>query len=254
MMRTRFVYFEVAAFLVFISLGFWIGTNIGGANAAPINEQQVKATPSPLPSMPDGERIVLIAGTDNNNSSQPRLESLWLLTYYLDSQPIHFLPIYPSGRDTPTEFEKQLLDSFYLEYKNGISVVNSEFLSLLTENNYWLSGYILFDTYAAAQMINLIGGIPSDHGIYSGEQLLATIPTSFSQQHEAYPQQAILLGQTCLTLSQLSASPNWHAALTLFPEHIVTDLQPLGLITELNILSANPAQIRCEFPFLHANP
>ena len=120
MSRTSFLLVEILTFLVFIGLGFTVGSNIWDNNATQIETSLPKTIPEPLLSLPDGERILLLAGVDHVNTNHPQLQSLWLLTYYLEDAPIQFLPIYPSGINPPTALERTLIDSFSLVNDNGL--------------------------------------------------------------------------------------------------------------------------------------
>ena len=255
MSRTSFLLVEILTFLVFIGLGFTVGSNFWDNNATQIETSLPKAMPEPLLSLPDGERILLLAGVDHVNTNQPRLQSLWLLTYYLEDAPIQFLPIYPSGINPPTELERTLINTFSLVNDNGKTSLNPEFLGILSHSNYWVSGYLVFDSYAYAQVINLIGGLPTDQGTFSGEQILDTIPLADEDPQAAHVQQILSLGQACQTISRMPSRPNWQSIMHLIADkHIHTDLNPNGLLVELQQLTVEPSRVRCEFPSWSAVP
>lgn len=255
MSRTSFLLVEILTFLVFIGLGFTVGSNIWDNNVTQVETSFPKTLPEPLLSLPDGERILLLAGVDNFNTSQPQLESLWLLTYYLEDAPIQFLPIYPSGINPPTELERTLINTFSLENDNGKTSLNPEFLGILSDSNYWVSGYLVFDSYAYAQAINLIGGLPTHQGSLSGEQILDSIPLAAEDPHAAHVQQILSLGQACQTISRMPSHPNWQSMVHLFADkHIFTNLNPNGLLVELQQLTVEPSRVRCEFPSWSAVP
>jgi hypothetical protein len=254
MNRTPIFYLEVAAFILFLSIGYWVGSSTD--NSLPVHGGigHIKPTPSPVPALPDGERILLLAGVDKLDTPQPQLESLWLLTYYLDGQPIQLLPIYPCNNSSQRPSETQILANFSVVRGQESAQLNPEFLKLLAEDGFWLSGYVLMDDQATASIINLLGGLPTDSGLCSGEQILKAIPPTAEQPRYAHTQQAILIGQACLTLSRLPTQPQWHTILGLIPEHIITDLHPLRLLSEVQILASDLTQLRCEFPSLPAAP
>jgi hypothetical protein len=254
MKRISFYYFEVAAFILFLSIGYWVGSSFN--NPHPVQEGigHLKPTPSPIPALPDGERILLLAGVDKLESTQPQLESLWLLTYYLDGRPIQLLPIYPFKNNSQQPSEAQILDTFSVVKGQESAQLNPEFLRLLAESGFWLSGYLLMDDHATASVINLLGGLPTDSGLCTGEQILKTIHPATEQPQNAHDQQAILLGQACLTLSRMPTQPQWQTILELIPEHIITDLQPLRLLNEIQILASDLTQLRCEFPSVPVTP
>ncbi len=254
MNRASFYYFEVAAFILFLSIGYLVGSSSN--NVHPVEEGigNFKPTPSPIPALPDGERILLLAGVDKLDSAQPQLESLWLLTYYLDNQPIQLLPIYPCKNNWQQSFEAQAVDTFSVVKEHGSAQLSPDFMRLLAESGFWLSGYLLMDDHATATIINLLGGLPTDLGLYTGEQIVRAIPPTTEQPKIAHDQQAILLGQACLTLSRMSTQPQWQTVLELIPEHIITDLHPLRLLNEIQILASDLTNLRCEFPSLPVTP
>ena len=255
MNRTSFLLVEILTFLVFIGLGFTVGSKLWDNDSAQVEMNLSNTLPEPLLSLPDGERIILLVGVDQLNTNQPQLLSVWLLTYYLNDAPIQFLPIYPSGNNPPTVLERMLIDSFNLVDENGTTRLTPEFLGILTEANYWVSGYLVFDSSAYAQVIDLIGGLPTDQGTFLGEEILETIPLAAEDPHAAHVQQILSLGKACQTLSRMPSLPNWQLILHLISENnILTDLHPNGLLLELQQLTAVPYRIRCEFPSWSAVP
>lgn len=249
-----FSYLEVLSFVLFISLGYWIGKGIADFPTSPIALKVAVPTSSPLPSLPDGERILLLVGVDQIDSQQPELVSLWLLTYYLNNQPIQLLPIYPSGDGRAHQFEDELLNAFSILPGDGAAHLNPTFLQLLKEHNYWLSGYLVLDTEATTQIIDMLGGLPNDHKLRSGKEIMQALPDSEEQPQSALHQQTNLFSQACLILSQLPRQPDWSQILWLIPDHIITDLQPQRLLAEIQLLATNPPLVHCEFPIRPTTP
>jgi len=250
MNRNLFIYLEVAAFIIFLGLGYWVGKNLNPGQYPRVLINHLKPTPSPIPALPDGERILLLVNVDQLDNTIPGLNSMWLITYYLNDQPIQLLPIYPTNINTQQSHQSLILENFAVVMEDGATRLAPTFLNWLNENNYWLSGYVLMDDHASSTMINLIGGLPTDRGVQSGEQIISTIPSTTENSQKAHEQQAMLLGQYCLTLSRLTSPPQWNSILELIPEHLVSDIHPLRLITEIEFLTSDQAALRCEFPAL----
>lgn len=248
MNRHPFGYLDVLSFLFFISLGFWIGKSMAAHPPVPIERESIVPTPSPLPSLPDGERILLLVGVDQINSQQPKLVSVWLLTYYLDNQPIQLLPIYPGESDPTSQMESELVDTFSIQYKKGSAQLDPAFLTTLFANNYWISGYLVLDNIATGQIIDLIGGLPNGQNQLDGAGIIQDLPDSGEQPLNALHQQTYLFGQACQTLAQLTQQPDLSQIVTLIPDHIFTDPQPHRLLSEINLLFSTPSLVRCEFP------
>jgi len=254
MNRNPSLLLEAATFFLFMSIGIWIGGSLGVNPPVQGSMSHLKPTPSPIPTLADGERILLLAGVDQLNTTQPQLKSLWLLTYYLDEQPVQMLPIYPSHDDGQQLISAQILEQFSVVKVGGVTQLNPQFLTLLAENDFWLSGYMLIDDQATARIIDMLGGLPTTSGICSGEQILKSIPPSVEYPKKAQSQQAALLRQACLAVSRLPVQPDWGSVLELIPEHLITDLNPLRLIDELEILVSDLSQLRCEFPSISTTP
>jgi hypothetical protein len=254
MNRNPYIYLEVAAFILFLCLGFWVGDHLNPELPARVHISSLKPTPSPVPALPDGERILLLASVDILDSSEPQLKSLWLLTYYLNDQPIQLLPIYPTKTNTQQPNQSHVMETFSVVKENGVAHIAPTFIKQLSEHDFWLSGYVLMDDHATSAIINLIGGLPTESGLQSGEQIISTIPPSADKPNYAHDQQALLLSQFCLTLSQMTTSPQWSTILELIPDHMVSDIHPLRLLTEIRLLTLNQTQLRCEFPALTYTP
>jgi hypothetical protein len=246
--------YEVIAFIIFIIAGFWIGSQIKQNPTAQMIFNQPDDLSVQIPSLPDGERIILVIGTDRLDITQPQLESIWLLTYYLQNKPIQLIPLYPSATTTASALETNLLNSFSMVNHGDQVVVNPDFLDLLSENNFWFSGYVVIDQTAASQLINLIGGLQTDRGSLSGEQILRELPRTSENPLAALTQQAVLLGRACQTLSRRNEQPQWSIAWELIPDHLITDLDPIQLIAEYQSIGSGPTPLSCEFPTIPTMP
>ena len=254
MNRNPFLLVETATFLLFISIGFWIGMRFEVDLPMQGRISHLKPTPSPIPTLSDGERILLLAGVDQLNTPQPQLKSLWLLTYYLDDRPVQLLPIYPPQENDQSLLESQIQERFSVVKVDGVAQLNPQFLNLLVENDFWLSGYVLIDDHATASIIDMLGGLPTTSGLCSGEQILKSIPQPADHPQKAQSQQATLLRQACLAVTRLSEQPEWDAVTALMPEHMITDLNPVRLLSEIKILVSDLSRLRCEFPSISATP
>jgi len=247
MNRNSFIYLEVAAFILFLGLGYWAGMKFPSGEPARVHTSNIKPSANPITALPDGERILLIASVDKLERSEPQLRSLWLLTYYPNDLPIQLLPIYPANTTDHHPIQSRIVETFAIVKENGITKLSPGFLSQLDEYDFWLSGYILIDDQAGSTFINLIGGLPTDNGIKSGEQIISMLP-GLDAPDDAYDQQALLLSQLCITFSQLQTPPQWDQILRLIPDHIISDIHPDRLLTEIQTLTSNHTQVRCEFP------
>lgn len=247
MNRNPFIYLEVAAFILFLGLGYWAGNTLPTVETARVHTSNLKPTPSPITALPDGERIILLASVDELERSEPQLRSLWLLTYYLNDLPIQLLPIYPTNTIEQQSNQTRIIAAFAIARENGIAKLSPEFLKKLGEYDFWLSGYILMDDHASSTFINLIGGLSGENGLKSSDELVSML-LGLEAPNDAHDQQALLFSNLCITFSQLKTPPQWGQILSLIPDHMVSDIPTDRLLTEIQLLTSYHTQVRCEFP------
>jgi hypothetical protein len=203
-----------------------------------------------IDTLSSGQRSLLLISTSSLNTQNPNLESIWLATYFPSDSNIRLLPIFPSGDQTISEFESQLIHSFNLKKVNGRPAVNQDFLAALEAENYWWSGYIVLDDVAMAEVFDLLGGIAMKGQILSGEQVLSDLPSAQDDPAEAYSYQITMLQSACNHLAQISANPDLSQLNLILPRHMLTDLEPEQLKEEFQSLLASDRQPACKFPLL----
>ena len=237
----------VIPFIVFAVVGFWAGRNIRQTWQSPFNHPLGAAPAHAMPSLQNGQRSLLIVGVTTMDENA-RLESLWLATYFPNNSPIRLMPIYPNEKGAHTGLGFQISQVFGLEFERGDINLPSQFVQLLIDHNYWWSGYILLDQYAAVQILNFLTSSETNGSEDRGQQALAGIASVTNQSRAAYFQQAALLQDTCWKLAELPSSTDWSSLDELIPDHLFTDLDPRQLIEDWQLFMSYPHTPLCEFP------
>ncbi len=204
----------------------------------------------PIETLNNGQRSFLLIGTTALATSNPHLESIWLATYFSSDTTIRLLPIFPSGDNSPSVFEKQLNLSFGLNKKTGKLALDQDFTKLLENNNYWWSGYFIFDEVALTKIINLLGGIERNGNTLTGEQSVKEFPEVLEYPQDALSSQIAILQSVCRKFSGSSANLDMSQIVSLFPNHIFTSLDSNQLQTEMETLYSSSNYLTCRFPTL----
>jgi hypothetical protein len=201
-----------------------------------------------IETMINGQRSILLISTTSINTPNPHLESIWLATYFSTDTTIRLLPIFPAGNQPISDFEKQLDYSFKLDKPSGTLVLNKEFINVLKNDNYWWSGYIVFDEVALTNIFNLIGGIELNGRTLTGDQIVKEFPKVLDNPQGAFSSQIAMLQSTCSNFQKIT--PDMPQLSSLLPNHIITDLDSNQLQTEMQSLFASGRKPTCRFPTL----
>jgi hypothetical protein len=247
---------SVLYFLIFICslvLGYCVSTRFYGPNLnLRPSTMRLVATGSQnsIETMKNGQRSILLIGATSINTPNPHLESIWLATYFSTDPTIRLLPIFPAGNRPISAFEQQLARDFNLGRTNGIPALNRDFIKDLSNNNYWWSGYIVFDEVALTRIIDLMGGIDLKGRILSGAELVKELPIGLDHPQEAYSSQMAIFQSACHKFQALTSGPGMSELGSLLPKHILTDLNPSQLQTEMQFLFTRQRNPTCRFPTL----
>jgi hypothetical protein len=196
----------------------------------------------PTPAAANGQRNILVIGVDDLNSSQPHLESVWLILYIVDRPQITLLPIYPG---LPAE-------KFSPLFKVGPDgAPDPVFLEALLEHGLWWSGYILLDEVALAEVIEAASRQSSkDRNSLSGVRAVAEVPPPWEDPQRSLSGQIHLAQYLCSQLDGSNPGLDIASLLELIPRHATTDLNLTRRAAELRHLLADPQGLSCEFPTL----
>lgn len=205
---------------------------------------------NPIKTMDNGQRSILLVGTSAIQARDVQLESVWMLTYLPSDTIFRLLPIFPAGKRTISDFENQLDQSFQLVKSKGTFILGQEFIAALEGNNYWWSGYIVFDNLALEKMIDFVGGIEFKGKILLGEQVLQQLPEAVNDPFGAYYSQMSVLRSTCRKVSQDTQDRGLTQLGSLLPDHVLTDLDFNQLQREWQSLYTDMQKPVCSFPML----
>lgn len=203
-----------------------------------------------IQTMDNGQLSILLVGSSAIQAQDVHLESIWLLTYLPSDTIIRLLPIFPSGRQAISDFDKRLEQSFQVEKSRGTFTLGQEFITALEAKNYWWSGYIVFDDMALGKMIDLVGGIELKGKILSGEQVLQELPEAVNEPDEAYISQMSILRSICRKISPYAQRHDLTQLGALIPKHVLTDLDLGQLQGEWQSLYSERQAPVCSFPML----
>jgi len=203
-----------------------------------------------IETMNNGQRSILLISASSIDTSNPQLESIWLVTYLTSDTTLRLLPVFPTGDEPISDFQKQLNHSFNLNKNNGTYLLDQEFIKLLEDNNYWWSGYLIFDEVALSKIYNLLGSIEMNGKEISGEQALKELPEVLDDPHAAFSSQVAILRSACHKFMEFNHNPDMSQIISLLPNHIFTSLDFNQLQTELETLYSSEHNLTCRFPTL----
>jgi hypothetical protein len=154
--------------------------------------------------MKNGQRIFLLVGVNSLDPRTAQLKSLWLATYMPSDPSIRLLPILPSKEGINNYIEHPLGRAFELNGANGRVILDNGFINYLKENNYWWSGYIVFDeTILQKTYMSL-----TDQS--STGKVVTTAQKSPANLNEISTQ-VLFLQAACQKLSDNLTNPDWSA-------------------------------------------
>lgn len=203
-----------------------------------------------IETMNNGQRSILLISAASMDTSNPHLESIWLATYFSSDTSIRLLPIFPTGEKPISDFEEQLAYSFDLNKKNGSVVLNQDFINVLENNNYWWSGYFIFDEVALTKIFNLLGGIELNGKTLSGAAAVKEFPEVLDNPQDAYSSQIAILQSACHKFMEINPNQDMSEINSLLYNHILTSLDSNQLQTELDTLYSSGHYLTCRFPTL----
>lgn len=270
-------------FFIFLSSGFLVGRKISTAaqqsletqnrGLQEINIQRLNNFDYPLPNLDalksDFDKIssqeqsnldnkqapiqqnILVIGVDKLQSPKPRLESIWLIFYFIDSTHLTLMPIYPG---IPLNEIASSMDNSRIEqsFEMGPDRKPSDKLfSTLKDNHFWWNGYLVLDNTAMTKFVDWIGSAPGSLPYYqSGANAIASLPLARENPQGALHDQTELLQDLCSAAAQLSNISDVSSLYELIIPHVVSNLDVHQLINEWQIRLTQRGRLTCEFPFL----
>jgi len=231
-----FTGFLVIGYLV--SYYFFPYDNFGSARAA---SESLTGSYTPIQVMKNGQRIFLLVGVDSLDPRTAQLKSLWLATYMPSDPSIRLLPILPSKEGINQFIEHPLNRAFELNGVNGRVTLDNGFINYLKENNYWWSGYIVFDETILQKTYLSLNDQSGSNKVVTAAQKSPTNMNEISTQ-------VLILQAACQKLSNKLTNPVWSEIESLIPAHIITDMEIQQISSEWENTLASGRGINCIFP------
>lgn len=240
-------------FTCFLVVGYTLSIRFYQPDAAFLSSSFDKVTMEQQPgiaALDNGQRSILLVGASAINTTSPHLESLWMVTYLPSDTTIRLLPIFSSGEKSISSLGRQLELSFSLRKEAGGHKLGKDFLSLLEKNNYWWSGYIIYDEVSFTNITELLGGT-QDNGITIADyQILSDVPNVMEDPANGYSEQISIFQSLCHKFLTIDTKPDTTQLSTIISDHIFTDMDANQLQMELETLFSNHQVRTCRFPTL----
>ena len=246
-------FLSLIIFTCFLAFGYSVSARFNHSNNGNLSNpisSTTNANSNTILSMNNGQRSLLLIGVDTLNTSKSDLASLWLVTYLPPDSTFHMLPIFPSGKDSLSDFERQLSRSFSLDRKNGDVVLSQKFTHLLELNNYWWGGYFIIDQVAMTEIIHLLASDVSKKDSIAGNQKIEQLPDVMDDPQKAFSTQLDIIQTACHQLVGSNHNPDWSQVIALVPDHLLTNLDLNLFLMEWNALSSLDQNPNCRFPTL----
>jgi hypothetical protein len=185
------------------------------------------------PWKPDEQRNLLVIGVDQLNSSQPVLESAWLVLYNPGVPHFSFVPLYPIQDESHPDFDQAIQLAFKV---NSDKTPNAAFLHALRSSGAWWDHYVLLDELALAEIIDL-GASPNLPERITGLQLVAN-SLDVRSTGSTLTNQAGLITAVCRGFDYPAIPQDIGAYIAGFSDHLRTDMKPKEILGELRWLNS----------------
>jgi hypothetical protein len=246
----------LAIFLTNLLVGYLGGLRVFPANpkeAVSLAHSESIVADTPIPSLANGQRSLLLITADQLEAREPRLIGVWLVVYVPSDPRLTLLPIFPAP--SMKDAGKELSDAFRLQNNAGHMSPDPQFLEIVRELIPWWSGYILLDEPAIAEMI--------DYMVYFEKASQSPNPNHFSQilselsmwqdPYSSLFGQASLYQEMCWGIAWMEAGTTLAQLQDRFAfkqGHFSTDLTADHILAEIQNLRGQAGSIVCEFPTL----
>jgi hypothetical protein len=201
----------------------------------------------PIQTLNNGQQIILLIGVDSLAAAKPKLESLWLVSYLPSDATLHLLPIFPSRNGIFSDFEKKLNRAFDITAISGNSL-SADFRNILKENNFWWSGYIIYDHASLMELFKDFNKENIDKQILSIDQAIQALSGVNDDPEKAFSAQFAIIQTSCQKMSEVSQISDWSPVISLITDHVVTDLDNSQFFQEWEVKLSSPQNLDCRFP------
>jgi len=250
-------------FIVSVFIGFRAGSFFALRQRTPIEadppttqEKRYSAQPtlkSPA-ALLNGQRCVLGIVVDDLNSAQPKLQSAWMFSYFLDDPEITLSPVYPFGPKIDPVADKALANAFHLYREKGVTRLDSLFLEAIQTRKLCWSGYFVIDD----TLLNLISqlsysndpDLPRNSPTQEIVKTMESLPSAKTDPKSALTSQALYYRELCRAVSSLPTGIDVAGLVTHSPGHSLTNIEQDRLVLEFQALLDFGGKLTCKFPTL----
>jgi hypothetical protein len=204
---------------------------------------------APVAAEPEHQRNLLIVTVDSLDHSNPTLMGIWLVANITPSAQYTFIPLYPAALASGPVQDDLLKRVFRLTTNRR---PDPAFLRALKALEIRWDNFVVMDEIALAELIDLNGGVTFNGTHSNGVHSVARLTTPWDDASQTKYSQAELAGALCIAASQTTGISNPDRFLTAIQPHLVSDLSPRQFALELNRISGQIADLRCEFPTLQS--
>ena len=205
---------------------------------------------STLPSMKNGQHSLLLIGTNTITSKSPHLESVWLASFFDGVTNIQLLPIFPTKNSSVSDFESQLDHVFSLVDDKGSLRLGPAFLNILTNHNYWWSGYIIFDETALAKIAKSVENSEAQLNPTAITQVGTLLADELIDPQKAYTSQLPFLQSLCRSIVGVHPAVDLSQVGSQISNHILTNLDLSQLQMGMDSMTSTEQRLTCRFPTL----
>ncbi|MBN1147628.1 MAG: hypothetical protein JXA78_10260 [Anaerolineales bacterium] len=180
-------------------------------------------------------------------STNPRLQAVWLLVVLPPSSHVAFLPLYPASPGSGLAQDELLESLFQLDQNGAPSAV---FLSSLQTMDLWWDHYLVLDEIALAGLIELVGGVDLGQGQMNGKRTMDSLSLASQDPYNAVMLQAALARELCHCVPRLLEDRGSEVQFDLLANHMASDFSLENSQVDWDSLRKYGRSLSCKFPTL----
>ena len=229
-------------FLLFFSIGIMGGKVIGKNKLFKIFQDRGISIKSEAKLSSD-QHNYLVIGVDQIKSSNPNLESIWLLISFPGKSSLTLIPVYPTVEGGIPLADSTLAELFSISAEG---IPGTGFSDHLREQIRW-DNYILIDMAGYAAVFEFLDQGKPDFEVTS---TLTSLPPVWQDPVGALQAQTQLMNAACTQASNLPGKINTIEFIQNIQPHFHTDINWEEIIQQWSFEQQDSFQINCEFPTL----
>lgn len=194
-------------------------------------------------SMPrNGQRNLLVIVIQDLTSTEPVLESVWLLISFPRNGNLTLLPILPDPSGVHSEAQYELMYSFSLSSQDAPDVAFFEHLN----HDFWWDNYILLDKVGISKILENFRLTST----FDTNAIFESIPSVWENPSKALSGQTELFRTICDQFKSVTNSDKKEILLNKIGDYILTDLDWSEFLAGWSSSRRWGYQFECEFPTL----